>query len=246
MLGTPSRLADGLRVSTTTTTAATTIAAMRTAHATTMTEDVDDATTATTTVTVVGRQNRGARELSARAYGMRGSPRVSGLRPMFPGTTRHQHLRMAGGLPAHVPRGESGRRPFHHQEPAALPQGLRADVARASALRQDQQLDRPALGLCRKLPRHVHPPRQVVGATQLQAAARGDLCEYIRHFSKRCTELPGATDNDAISAFRNGTTCTSLMHRLGRRMPRTTRELLNIARNHADGEEAVAAILNTP
>jgi hypothetical protein len=85
-----------------------------------------------------------------------------------------------------------------------------------------------------------------VAAAQLQAAAGESLREYIRRFSKRCTELPGATDNDAISAFQNGTTCTSLIHRLGRRMPRTTRELLNIASNHADGEEAVAATLNTP
>jgi hypothetical protein len=73
-----------------------------------------------------------------------------------------------------------------------------------------------------------------------------NLCEYIRCFSKRCTELPGATDNDAISAFQNGTTCTSLIHRLERRMPRTTRELLDIASNHADSEEAVFATLNTP
>jgi hypothetical protein len=29
-------------------------------------------------------------------------------------------------------------------------------------------------------------------------------------------------------------------------MPRTTRELLDITSNHADGEEAVAAMLNTP
>jgi hypothetical protein len=29
-------------------------------------------------------------------------------------------------------------------------------------------------------------------------------------------------------------------------MPRTTRELLNIASNHTDGEEAVTAMLNTP
>jgi hypothetical protein len=72
------------------------------------------------------------------------------------------------------------------------------------------------------------------------------LREYIRCFFKRCTELPGATDNDAISVFQNGTTCTSLIHRLGRRMPRTTRELLDIASNHADGEEVVAATLNTP
>jgi hypothetical protein len=38
------------------------------------------------------------------------------------------------------------------------------------------------------------------------------LHEYIRRFSKCCTELPGATDNDAISAFQNGTMCTSLIH----------------------------------
>jgi hypothetical protein len=48
------------------------------------------------------------------------------------------------------------------------------------------------------------------------------LREYIQRFSKCCTGLPDAIDNDAISAFQNGTTCTSLIHRLGRRMPRTT------------------------
>jgi hypothetical protein len=58
------------------------------------------------------------------------------------------------------------------------------------------------------------------------------LREYIRCFSKRCTELPGATDNDAISAFQNGTTYTSLIHRLRRRIPRTTWELLDIMSNH--------------
>jgi hypothetical protein len=75
---------------------------------------------------------------------------------------------------------------------------------------------------------------------------RESLRGYIQRFSKRWTELPGATDNDGISAFQNGTTCTSLIHRLGRRMPRMTRELLDIASNHADGEEAVATTLNTP
>jgi hypothetical protein len=70
------------------------------------------------------------------------------------------------------------------------------------------------------------------------------LREYIQRFSKR--ELLGATDNDATSAFQNGTTCTSIIHRLGCRMPRTTRELLDIASNHADSEEAVAVTLNTP
>jgi hypothetical protein len=72
------------------------------------------------------------------------------------------------------------------------------------------------------------------------------LREYIRHFSKRCIELPGATDNDAISAFQNDMICTSLIHRLGRRMPRMTLELLDIASNNADDEEVVAATLNNP
>jgi hypothetical protein len=76
--------------------------------------------------------------------------------------------------------------------------------------------------------------------------SRESLREYIRRFSKCCTKLPGVIDNDAISAFQKGTTCTSLIHRLGRRMPHMTRELLDIASNHADGEEAVAATLNTP
>jgi hypothetical protein len=54
------------------------------------------------------------------------------------------------------------------------------------------------------------------------------------------------TDNNAISVFQNGTTCTSLIHRLGHCMPRLTRELLDIVSNHTDGEEAVTATLNTP
>jgi ethanolamine ammonia-lyase small subunit len=65
-------------------------------------------------------------------------------------------------------------------------------------------------------------------------------------FSKHCIELPDVTDNDTILAFQNGTTCTSLIHQLGRRMPCMTSELLDIASNHADCKEAVAAMLNTP
>jgi hypothetical protein len=93
---------------------------------------------------------------------------------------------------------------------------------------------------------YVHAPSKQWELRNCKLQLGESLREYIWRFSKRCTELPGATDNDAISAFQNGTTCTSLIHRLGRRMPRTTRELLDIASNHADGEEAVAATLNTP
>ena len=45
-----------------------------------------------------------------------------------------------------------------------------------------------------------------------------------------------------IGAFLSGTTYESLVHKLGRRGPWTTKELLDIATSHASGEEAVGAI----
>ena len=39
-------------------------------------------------------------------------------------------------------------------------------------------------------------------------------------------------------------TCESLIHKLGCLKPRTTRDLLDIATNHAFGEEAVRAVFN--
>jgi hypothetical protein len=72
------------------------------------------------------------------------------------------------------------------------------------------------------------------------------LRDYIRRFSKQCTESPHAADADVISAFSFGTRCKSLIHKLGRKKPRTTKELLDLATDHADGEEAVAAILTRP
>ena len=47
-----------------------------------------------------------------------------------------------------------------------------------------------------------------------------------------------------IGAFLSGTTCESLVHKLGRRGPRTTKELLDIATSHASREEAVGAIFD--
>ena len=49
-------------------------------------------------------------------------------------------------------------------------------------------------------------------------------------------------DTDVIGEFHSGTTCESLVHRLGRKGPRTTKELLDITTNHASGEEAVGAV----
>ena len=39
-------------------------------------------------------------------------------------------------------------------------------------------------------------------------------------------------------------TCESLIHKLGCLKPHTTRDLLNVATNHASGEEAVGAVFN--
>ena len=68
------------------------------------------------------------------------------------------------------------------------------------------------------------------------------LRDYIRRFSKQCNSLPDIIDADVISAFLSRTSCKTLVHKLGCQKPRTTRELLDIATNHASGEEAVGAV----
>jgi hypothetical protein len=70
------------------------------------------------------------------------------------------------------------------------------------------------------------------------------LREYIRRFSRQCTELPNVIDTDVIGAFLMGTTCKELVHELGCKGPHTTRELLDIATNFASGEEAIGAIFH--
>jgi len=47
-----------------------------------------------------------------------------------------------------------------------------------------------------------------------------------------------------IGAFLSGTTYESLVHKLGHKGPRTTKELLDITTSHALGEEAVGAIFD--
>ena len=47
-----------------------------------------------------------------------------------------------------------------------------------------------------------------------------------------------------IGAFLSGTTCESLVHKLGSRGPWTTKELLDIVTSHASGEEAVGAVFD--
>jgi hypothetical protein len=78
---------------------------------------------------------------------------------------------VARGLPARLSRRGSDGRPLRHQEPTALTRRLRADMARAPTTEKDQRLDRPMSGLRWELSRHLHAPRQAVGAAQLQAVA---------------------------------------------------------------------------
>jgi hypothetical protein len=68
------------------------------------------------------------------------------------------------------------------------------------------------------------------------------LREYIRRFSKLCTELPNITDSDVIGAFLAGTTCRDLVSKLGRKTPTKASELMDIATEFASGQEAVEAI----
>ena len=58
--------------------------------------------------------------------------------------------------------------------------------------------------------------------------------------------MPDVTDADVIGAFLSRTTYESLVHKLGRKSPRTTKELLNIVTSHALGEKAVRVIFDRP
>jgi hypothetical protein len=68
------------------------------------------------------------------------------------------------------------------------------------------------------------------------------LREYIRRFSKQCTELPNITDSDIIRAFLTDTTCRDLVSKLGRKTPTKASKLMDIATKFASGQEAVEAI----
>ena len=61
---------------------------------------------------------------------------------------------------------------------------------------------------------------------------------------KRCNSLPDVIDADVISAFLSGITCESLIHKLGCLKPYTSHDLLDVAMNHASGEEAVGAVFS--
>jgi hypothetical protein len=65
------------------------------------------------------------------------------------------------------------------------------------------------------------------------------LRDFIRRFSKRCTELPSVAQSEIVHAFLEGTTCRDLVCELGRSPPVDSNELFDIATSFASGEEAV-------
>jgi hypothetical protein len=70
------------------------------------------------------------------------------------------------------------------------------------------------------------------------------LRDFIRRFSKNCTELPSVAQSEIVHAFLEGTTCRDLVHELGRSPPVDSNELFDIATSFASGEEAVGAIFD--
>jgi hypothetical protein len=70
------------------------------------------------------------------------------------------------------------------------------------------------------------------------------LRDFIRRFSKRCTELPSVAQYEIVHAFLEGTTCRDLVRELGRSPPADSNELFDIATSFTSGEEAVGAIFD--
>jgi hypothetical protein len=69
------------------------------------------------------------------------------------------------------------------------------------------------------------------------------LWDFIRRFSKRCSELPSIAQSEIVHAFLEGTTCWDLVRELGRSLPVDSNELFDIATSFASGEEAVGGHL---
>jgi hypothetical protein len=70
------------------------------------------------------------------------------------------------------------------------------------------------------------------------------LRDFIRRFSKRCTELPSMAQSEIVHAFLEGTTCRDLVHELEWSPPVDSNELFDIATSFAFDEEAVGAIFD--
>jgi hypothetical protein len=70
------------------------------------------------------------------------------------------------------------------------------------------------------------------------------LRDFIRRFSKCCTELPSVAQSEMVHAFLEGTTCRDLMHELERSPLVDSNEMFNIATSFASSEEEVGDIFD--
>jgi hypothetical protein len=70
------------------------------------------------------------------------------------------------------------------------------------------------------------------------------LRDFIRLFSKRCTEIPSVAQSEIVHAFLEGTTCRDLVYELARSPPVNSNELFDITTSFASSEEAVGAIFD--
>jgi hypothetical protein len=70
------------------------------------------------------------------------------------------------------------------------------------------------------------------------------LRNFIRRFSKCCTELPSMAQSEIVHAFLEGTTCRDLVRELGHSPPVDSNKLFDIATSFASDEEAVGAIFD--
>lgn len=69
------------------------------------------------------------------------------------------------------------------------------------------------------------------------------LRDYIERFSRQYATSPEVEESKAVHAFFHGTKNRLLINKLGRRLPDTMKELMDIAVDEAMGEEAELVIL---
>jgi hypothetical protein len=70
------------------------------------------------------------------------------------------------------------------------------------------------------------------------------LRDFIRRFSKCCTELPSVAQSEIVHAFLEGMICRDLVRELGRSPPVNSNELFDVATSFASVEEAVGTIFD--